>query len=129
MFIFSGFNLTFLPQFVLGYMGMPRRYHAYPEEWQALNIMSTAGATVLGLGFILTIGYFLWSLFKGEKATANPFQAKGLEWDIPSPPIAHNFEAIPIVTWEAYPYGQEEENPSTEIPEPSKESEVVRPNT
>ena len=89
--------------------------------------MSTAGATVLGLGFSLTIAYFLWSLFKGEKATANPFQAKGLEWDIPSPPIAHNFEAIPIVTWEAYPYGPEEPAASSAVavPEPAKEDEVV----
>ena len=130
MFIFAGFNLTFLPQFVLGYMGMPRRYHAYPEEWQALNIMSTAGATVLGLGFGLTIAYLVWSLFKGEKATANPFQAKGLEWGIPSPPIAHNFEAIPIVTWEAYPYGpQQETSPSAGIAsehvETAKEDELV----
>jgi cytochrome c oxidase subunit 1 len=127
MFVFAGFNLTFFPQFILGYLGMPRRYHAYPEEWQALNIMSTAGATVLGLGFSLTIVYLLWSLFKGEKAPANPFQAKGLEWDIPSPPIAHNFEAIPIVTWEAYPYGEEEPAaPSTEaVPERAKEDEVV----
>ena len=127
MFVFAGFNLTFFPQFILGYLGMPRRYHAYPEEWQALNIMSTAGATVLGLGFSLTIVYLLWSLFKGEKAPANPFQAKGLEWDIPSPPIAHNFEAIPIVTWEAYPYGEEESTePSTEaVPERAKEDEVV----
>ena len=108
-------------------MGMPRRYHAYPEEWQALNIMSTAGATVLGLGFGLTIAYFMWSLFKGEKAPANPFQAKGLEWDIPSPPIAHNFDAIPIVTWEAYPYGPEEAaSQSAETAnEPAKEDEVV----
>ena len=127
MFVFAGFNLTFLPQFVLGYMGMPRRYHAYPEEWQALNIMSTAGATVLGLGFGLVIAYFIWSLFKGEKAPANPFQAKGLEWDIPSPPIAHNFEAIPIVTWEAYPYGPEEaaSQSAETATEPAKEDEVV----
>ena len=128
MFIFAGFNLTFLPQFVLGYMGMPRRYHAYPEEFQALNTLSTAGASVLGLGFALTIGYLVWSLFRGDKATANPYQAKGLEWNIPSPPIAHNFESIPIVTWEAYPYGPEEnvEADSEEIvPEHVKEDEVV----
>ena len=128
MFIFAGFNLTFLPQFVLGYMGMPRRYHAYPEEFQALNTLSTAGASVLGLGFALTIGYLVWSLFRGDKATANPYQAKGLEWNIPSPPIAHNFESIPIVTWEAYPYGPEENvevDSEKTVPEHVKEDEVV----
>jgi cytochrome c oxidase subunit I len=46
--IFVGFNLTFFPQFVLGYLGMPRRYHAYPDEFQVLNVMSTAGASILG---------------------------------------------------------------------------------
>ena len=83
---------------------------------------------MLGLGFTLTIFYLIWSLFKGEKATANPFQAKGLEWDIPSPPIAHNFEAIPIVTWEAYPYGPEEKVEaagSEAATEHDKEDEVV----
>ncbi len=48
--IFVGFNLTFFPQFLLGYLGMPRRYHAYPEEFQVLNVMSTAGASILGVG-------------------------------------------------------------------------------
>ena len=111
--IFVGFNFTFFPQFVLGYLGMPRRYHAYPEEWQALNILSTAGASVLGLGFTLTLLYFIWSLFFGKKASGNPFTAKGLEWTVPSPPIAHNFAEIPIVTEEAYAYGDEEEHSTT----------------
>ena len=118
--IFAGFNLTFFPQFVLGYLGMPRRYYAYPEEWQALNILSSAGATVLGTGFMLTLAYLIWSLFYGAKASANPFQAKGLEWTIPSPPSAHNFEETPVVTQEAYAYGDEEEAPAH-----AKEEEVV----
>jgi cytochrome c oxidase subunit I len=127
MLVFAGFNLTFLPQFVLGYLGMPRRYHTYPEEWQALNILSTAGATVLGLGFSLTIIYFVYSLFKGEKATANPYRAKGLEWEgMGSPPIAHNFLEIPVVTEEAYAYGPSTHgNSHSAITEPAKEEEVV----
>ena len=83
---------------------------------------------MLGLGFALTIGYLVWSLFRGDKATANPYQAKGLEWNIPSPPIAHNFESIPIVTWEAYPYGPEENievDREEIVPEHVKEDEVV----
>jgi cytochrome c oxidase subunit 1 len=106
--IFTGFNLTFFPQFVLGYMGMPRRYHVYPEEWQGLHIMSTAGASVLAIGYALLVFCLLYSLFRGERASANPWKAKGLEWEIPSPPTLHNFDSIPIVTSEAYAYEEED---------------------
>jgi len=116
VFIFVGFNATFFPQFVLGYLGMPRRYHAYPPEWQGLNILSTAGASILGIGFALIGAYLLWSILAGPRAPANPFGAKGLEWTIPSPPIAHNFAEIPTVTEEAYAYG--EENGHGSIAEP-----------
>ena len=100
--IFVGFNLTFFPQFVLGYLGMPRRYHVYPDEFQVLNVLSTAGASILGFGFLLTAAYLPWSLRYGRKAGANPFGAVGLEWTTDSPPLAHNFEEIPRVTGEAY---------------------------
>jgi cytochrome c oxidase subunit I len=96
--IFAGFNLTFLPQFILGYMGMPRRYHAYPEEFQTLNVLSSAGASVLGLGYLLPAFYLTWSLFYGKRAPANPWGAVGLEWQCPSPPPTHNFDTPPIVT-------------------------------
>ena len=102
--IFVGFNLTFFPQFVLGYLGMPRRYHVYPDEFQILHVMSTAGATVLGLGYLVLIGSLLWSVFKGPRAPQNPWSAKGLEWEIATPPTLHNFETMPIVTEEAYAY-------------------------
>ena len=102
--VFVGFNLTFFPQFVLGYMGMPRRYHSYPDEWQVLNVLSTAGATVLGLGYTLTFCYLVWSLFKGKTAPANPWGAKGLEWETPSPPPTFNFDKDPVVTEPAYNY-------------------------
>ena len=125
--IFAGFNLTFFPQFVLGYLGMPRRYHVYPDEFQVLNVMSTAGASVLGAGYLILFLSLLWSLFKGPKAPANPWQAKGLEWDIPTPPPLHNFEVMPIVTKEAYPYDEPEENtgPDEEIERVKQEEEVV----
>lgn len=127
--IYAGFNLTFLPQFVLGYLGMPRRYSTYPEEFQPLNIMSSAGASVLGLGFGLTIVMLLWSLFKGEKASANPYKAKGLEWtDVDSPPIAHNYIDIPVVMEEAYAYGPDHHHQTKSDDEPSekvKETDVV----
>jgi len=103
--IFFGFNFTFLPQFVLGWLGMPRRYHSYPEEWQVLNVMSTAGSSLLGFGFLLAIGYLTWSAFYGRRAVANPWGAKGLEWEqCESPPSPHNFHEIPVVTEEAYSY-------------------------
>jgi len=102
--VFVGFNLTFFPQFILGYLGMPRRYHVYPPEWQVLNVMSSAGASVLAVGFILPACYFLWSLKYGEIAGRNPWRAKGLEWEVPSPPPTFNFEVPPVVTEEAYNY-------------------------
>jgi cytochrome c oxidase subunit 1 len=101
---FVGFNLTFFPQFILGYEGMPRRYHAYPAEFQVLNVLSSAGATILALGYIIPLIYFIWSLKYGERAPANPWGGVGLEWTIPSPPPTENFEQTPVVTWEAYQY-------------------------
>jgi cytochrome c oxidase subunit 1 len=102
--IFAGFNLTFFPQFVLGYLGMPRRYHWYPEEWQFLHVMSTSGAVLLGLGYIIPLFYLLWSLRNGAIAGPNPWGATGLEWQTPSPPTTHNFEETPVVTEEPYAY-------------------------
>jgi cytochrome c oxidase subunit 1 len=102
--VFVGFNLTFFPQFVLGYLGMPRRYHAYPEEFQVLNVMSTAGATILGVGYLIPLIYLLWSMRYGPRAGSNPWRAKGLEWQTTSPPITENFLTTPVVTEEAYAY-------------------------
>ena len=104
MVTFIGFNLTFFPQFILGYLGMPRRYHAYPPEFQVLNVFSTAGATVLGVGYLLPMLYLTWSLKYGAIAGDNPWQATGLEWQTQSPPLTENFLETPIVDYEAYDY-------------------------
>ena len=118
--IFIGFNLTFFPQFILGYLGMPRRYHAYAEEFQVLNVMSTAGASILGVGYLLPFTYLFWSMRYGRKASANPWQATGLEWTTPSPPPEHNFAVTPVVTEPPYNY------PTSEaLPEPYREVQVV----
>ncbi len=102
--LFFGFNLTFFPQFILGYLGMPRRYHEYPPEFQVLNVMSSLGATILAAGYILPLFYLGWSLKYGRVAPANPWNATGLEWQTASPPITHNFEVMPEVTAGAYAY-------------------------
>src|SRR5437660_3439977 len=102
--VFIGFNLTFFPQFILGYLGMPRRYWQYPPEYQVLNVLSTAGATILAVGYLLPMVYMLWSLRYGKIAEANPWNATGLEWQTPSPPPTFNFDEIPVVTEEAYAY-------------------------
>jgi cytochrome c oxidase subunit 1 len=102
--IFIGFNLTFFPQFILGYTGMPRRYHTYPPEFQVLHVLSSAGASVLAIGYLLPMIYFIWSLKYGKVASANPWGASGLEWKTPSPPSKHNFDELPVVTTEAYDY-------------------------
>ena len=100
--IFAGFNLTFFPQFILGCLGMPRRYHSSPEEFQVLNVFSSAGASILGIGYLFPMVYLFWSLNYGEKATSNPWPAAGLEWQTDSPPPTENFRETPVVTWEAY---------------------------
>jgi cytochrome c oxidase subunit 1 len=105
--IFAGFNVTFFPQYLLGYQGMPRRYHSYPPEFQALNILSSAGAVLLALGYLLPFFYLGWSLFYGERAGGNPWRATGLEWQTPSPPPKDNFATMPVVTEDAYSYNPE----------------------
>jgi cytochrome c oxidase subunit I len=105
---FIGFNLTFFPQFILGYLGMPRRYPEYPPEFQVWNVLSSAGASLLAFGYLLPLLYLLWSLRFGERAPANPWGAKGLEWQTDSPPPSENFHATPVVTEEVYAYPRAE---------------------
>jgi cytochrome c oxidase subunit I len=105
--IFAGFNLTFFPQYLLGYYGMPRRYHEYPPEFQVLNVLSSAGASILAVGYLLPLLYLGWSLFYGKRSGPNPWDAMGLEWTTASPPPKENFARTPTVTWEAYEYSPE----------------------
>jgi len=107
--IFAGFNLTFFPQFIAGYLGMPRRYHAYPPEFQVFNVLSTAGASLLAVGYLVPAIYLIWSMRYGRRAEANPWNLPGLEWRIQSPPLTENFTSTPIVTWAAYEFAPPEE--------------------
>ena len=116
--VFIGFNLTFFPQFILGYLGMPRRYYEYPPEFQVLHVMSTAGASILAVGYLLPLIYLIASLKFGPIAPSNPWHATGLEWTISSPPITENFAQTPIVTEGPYEYdAQAAEDEGLEIPD------------
>ncbi len=106
--IFFGFNLTFFPQFLLGYLGMNRRYWEYAEEYQVLNVMSSAGATILGVGYLIPFVYLTWSLWRAKEAGPNPWGATGLEWLTPSPPPQDNFPETPVVTMPPYVYSRKE---------------------
>jgi cytochrome c oxidase subunit I len=106
MTIFLGFNLTFFPQYILGYLGMPRRYATYPPEFHVLNVLSSAGASILAVGYALPLAYLLWSLRYGERATDNPWGGTTLEWLTTSPPGEHNFDVTPVVTHDPYDYAR-----------------------
>jgi cytochrome c oxidase subunit 1 len=107
--IFVGFNLTFFPQFVMGYLGMPRRYHSYVGEFQVYHILSSAGASILAIGFVMPVVYLAYSLKYGEKVGSNPWMASGLEWQTPSPPPAENFTYQPVISHEPYDFEHVEE--------------------
>lgn len=103
--IFVGFNVTFFPQFILGAMGMPRRYFDYIPAYQPLNRLSTMGSWIIASGFLVALHVIINGLLKGEKAPQNPWGSKTLEWtNAQSPPIAHNFDHEPVVTEGPYEY-------------------------
>lgn len=102
--IFIGFNMTFLPQFVMGAQGMPRRYYNYIDQFQPFHQTSTIGSYILGVAFLLILYYLVKSLLSGEKATANPWGSRGLEWQATSPPDQHNFDHTPVVINAPYDY-------------------------
>ncbi|MBS1704256.1 MAG: cbb3-type cytochrome c oxidase subunit I [Armatimonadetes bacterium] len=123
--VFIGFNVTFFPQFIVGYLGMPRRYHYYylNPDFQIWNIASSFGSTVLALGFLLPVIYLTKSLKSGAPAGPNPWGATGLEWEVESPPTKHNFHEIPVVTGLVYDYNSEADEAAWE--EEEREMEHV----
>lgn len=97
--MFIGFNLTFFVQHILGIMGMPRRVYTYPNlpGWGTMNLISTVGAFVLAFAVLVFIGNVLFSLWRGQPAGDNPWDAWTLEWATTSPPPVYNFERVPPV--------------------------------
>jgi cytochrome c oxidase subunit 1 len=121
--VFVGFNFTFFPQFILGYLGMPRRYHLYyfAPEWAVYHIMSTLGSSILGIGFLMPAFYLTASLFKKESSGANPWEAAGLEWtEASSPPVTENFERKVVVTGPVYNYDAIADSKKYEVEEAPK---------
>ncbi|MGF1457724.1 MAG: cytochrome c oxidase subunit I [Leptolyngbyaceae cyanobacterium] len=104
---FIGTNLTFLPMHELGLKGMPRRVAMYDPQFQAINILCTVGAFVLGISVLPFLINAIWSWSQGEKASGNPWDAKTLEWTTESPPIIENWEVLPVLTEGPYDYGEE----------------------
>jgi cytochrome c oxidase subunit I len=104
VFIFIGFNVTFFPQFILGAMGMPRRYFDYIPAYESLNKISTVGSWLIATGFLLALYALIKALISGEKASSNPWGAKTLEWQTTSPPPTFNFDQKPTVTGGPYDY-------------------------
>ena len=105
-FVFVGFNLTFYPQFFLGFLGMPRRYATYLPEFQFLHQLSTIGSWILAIGILILTVNLIRGLFNGEKAPDNPYNSLSLEWQVSTPPPHENFEEIPVVTDWPYGYGK-----------------------
>ena len=104
--LFIGFNLTFIPQFILGMDGMPRRYYDYPPQYETLHTISTIGAYLNGFGYTFALVNLLWTaLFGKVKAPRNPYNSLSLEWQTASPPVHENFDEIPVVTEDPYAYG------------------------
>jgi cytochrome c oxidase subunit 1 len=106
--VFVGFVTTFTPQFLLGNMGMPRRYGEYLPAFQTLNVISTAGSWILASGLLSTVAYFAWSLWRGEAAGPNPWGSRGYEWLTTSPPPVHNFDGVPVFTRRPHDYDAED---------------------
>ena len=105
VFVFVGFNLTFMTQFFLGTKGMPRRYYDYLPEFTRLNGFSSVGAMIQGVGFVILAVNLIYAIRRGKIAGPNPWGAKTLEWEeTTSPPDVFNFDGVPVVTHDPYDF-------------------------
>ncbi|KAB2841294.1 MAG: cytochrome c oxidase subunit I, partial [Melioribacteraceae bacterium] len=103
---FISFNTLYFPRFILGYMGMPRRYYDYLPEFANLQLISTIGSWLMGITMIIVFGNLIHALLRGPKAKDNPWGGVTLEWHTASPPPLENFHEIPTVTHEPYDFSQ-----------------------
>jgi cytochrome c oxidase subunit 1 len=111
--VFTGFFFTFMPQFLLGNAGMPRRYYSYPEQYQWLNVLSTAGASILAAGLVSTAAYLAVALARGPRSPQNPWSSRSYEWLSASPPPQHNFLEQP--DFERGPYDYHLPDPTVSV--------------
>ena len=102
--LFLGFNLLYFPMYILGWQGMPRRYFDYLPRYAGLQALSTVGSWILFAGLLFMFTNLILGLFRGARAEANPWGGATLEWQIPSPPGAENFEHVPTVTRGPYDF-------------------------
>jgi len=109
---FTGFNLLYFPQFIIGIQGMPRRYFDYLPQFQTGHVISTIGGFILLAGLTLMVYNLVRSARKGAIAPANPWHGVTLEWQIPSPPSHENFDVIPEIKTKPYFFGSTDENKS-----------------
>ncbi|MCY0876492.1 MAG: cbb3-type cytochrome c oxidase subunit I [Firmicutes bacterium] len=112
-----GFYVCFEPQYILGLMGMQRRMYTYPKGmgWTDLNFISTIGAYIMGIGFLVLVWDIVYSIKYGERdLTGDPWDGRTLEWSLPSPAPHYNFAVIPTIThrdhwWELKQTGRQDE--------------------
>src|SRR5262252_3821617 len=118
--MFLGFNSTFMPLFAVGLLGQPRRVFEYQANLQTLNDWVSVSAFVLGFSILIFVFNFVWStVVVRERETANPWNSRGLEWQVPSPPPAHNFERVPVVLSGPYEYGVKDSPPVADLSPPT----------
>jgi cytochrome c oxidase subunit 1 len=103
--ILVGFNVLYMPFFVLGWEGMPRRYYDYLPQYHTPHLISTIGSWILIAGILIMLWNLARSLLRGERAPADPWGGTTLEWSVPSPPPLENFEEIPTVERGPYDHG------------------------
>ncbi len=112
LFMTIGFNILYFPMLILGYIGMPRRYYHYLSEYQTLQRIATVGSWIMVAGILILIINLIVSLKRGDKASANPWGGRTLEWTVSSPPPTENFQEIPVVTAGPYDYSEYERTAS-----------------
>ena len=115
--MFVAFNSTFAPLFAVGFLGQPRRVVTYPDNLQFLNDWASVSAFVLGASMLVFLANLVWSLvFARIPAEANPWNSRSLEWQVPTPVPVYDFERIPVIDSDPYPYGVE---PAPPMPTPA----------